>query len=257
MTRALTVAGSDPTGAAGLEVDLRVFQSFGLHGSAVATALTVQDSEKVYQVGALPAVDVQRRLEVLLADLEPKVVKFGMLATKELVQVAVDLMTGPLAQVPMVLDPVLVSSSGAPLLSADAWPLFFDGLFPLATVATPNHSEASLLLGGDQENLSKEQLAQRLSACGPCVVVTGGDDHEPLSTDVVCAGGEAKSLSSPRIGGASPHGTGCTFSAAIAAGLALGYSPLDAIEGSKEFTQAAIGRAEVFGKKTGKPIARF
>ncbi|MFT7618199.1 MAG: hydroxymethylpyrimidine/phosphomethylpyrimidine kinase [Planctomycetota bacterium] len=256
MITALSIAGSDPTGAAGMEVDLRVFQALKLHGCAVATALTAQDSNRVHDVYVLPAPFIGSRLRVLLNDLSPDVVKCGMLADEHIAQLVVSLFQGPLRGVPFVLDPVILSSSGAALLTQEALVVMREHLLPVATVITPNRAEAIELLEHPSDS-SSEALAKGLNALGPSVILTGGDEDEPSATDHVCINGEVTVLEAQRFGLSSPHGTGCTLSSAIAAYLALGESPLEAITKAKVFTNAAIQKAERFGKLDGKLFCRF
>ncbi len=257
MKVALTIAGSDPTGAAGLELDLRVFQAHGVHGCGVATALTVQDTRGVHEVNALSASAVRRRLDVLTQDVRPDVVKLGMLSSKEMVDMVIETMTGTLEGIPLVIDPVIVSSSGTRLLDLDALPVFRESLIPLATMITPNLREAQVLLQSAPKTRTSGQMALELSTWGPSVVITGGDLDEPKAVDVVCTNGELQYLESHRVVGDSPHGTGCTFSAAVTANLVNGMENENAVRLAKTFTMDAIAKARRFGGNDGRPFCQF
>jgi hydroxymethylpyrimidine/phosphomethylpyrimidine kinase len=243
MRTALVIAGSDPTGGAGLELDLRVLEHHGVHGMAVATALTLQDTERVHAAGVLDAEDVAARLAVLLRSVAPHVVKLGMLGSAAIV----DAVAGALARLapatPIVIDPVVRSTSGRELLEAAGIRALRERLVPKADVLTPNASEARALLGGAPGEPAA--LAAALGSLGArCVVVTGGDGGGEAAVDHVWTADRAWTLSAPRTAGPSPHGTGCAFAAAIAAQLAHGRSLESALESAKAFVSAAIGRAE-------------
>lgn len=256
MMTALTIAGSDPTGAAGVEADLRVFQALGIHGCAVATALTTQDSERVHDVRILPAAEVGRRLDVLLNDLTPSVVKCGMLGNEEMVEMVVGLIRGPLKGIPLVLDPIILSSSGATLLTPRGLAAMRDQLLDLATFVTPNHLEAIELLGCPQDT-STAAIMAGLSALSADFIVTGGDESEPSAVDYVSIKGKVDTLEADRHGHSSPHGTGCTMSSALAGYIALGEDAWAAVRLAKAFTNKAIQHAERFGKLDGKLFCRF
>lgn len=256
MRIALTIAGSDPTGAAGLEADLRVFQCFGLHGAALATALTVQDSRRVHEVVAVDPSLFARRLDVLLADFRPDVVKLGMLADAAIARILVPRL-GALADsgIPIVVDPVLVSSSGATLLEAEGLEVLRREILPRAFAVCPNRAEAAALLGREDD---PARMAAALGGLGPrIVVVTGGDADEPSARDFVFSDGRSSLLDGPRIEGWSPHGTGCTFASALAAAIVTVGDPLRALALAKTFTFAAISRAACASGSRGRPLPRL
>lgn len=238
---ALTVAGSDPTGGAGLEQDLRVFERLGVHGAAVATALTVQDSARVHDVVAVPAPDFRRRLDVLLADLAPDAVKTGMLFGARHVDALVAALDGAGSRASVVVDPVMLSSSGHPLLDEEGVAALRDLLVPRAAVVTPNLAEARRLCGREGD---ARTLARRLLELGcRAVVITGGDADEPDAIDVLADADGVRILGAARVPGPSPHGTGCAFAAAVAAGLAVGVPIAAAVVRAKELVRRAIAAA--------------
>ena len=256
MPVALTIAGSDPTGGAGLEADLRVFHQFGVHGCAVATALTEQDSRAVYALGLLEPKLVSRRLGRLLDDIRPDAVKIGMLGTGSIARVVADALE-PLDGVAIVIDPVIRSSSGAELLDPAGVAVLRERLLPLARVMTPNRAEAAWLLGESEEAATApgdvaRGLARLTSAT---IVVTGGDTSEPESIDVVHDQGRQTLLVETRHPGESPHGTGCAFSSAIAAGLARGDPIDEVLATAKRFITESIRTARRWGRDDeGRPI---
>ncbi len=255
MKVALTIAGSDPTGAAGLEADLRVFQSLGMHGAAVATALTVQDTSRVHEVVPIESDLFRRRLQVLLSDLRPAVVKLGMLGTAGIATAVADLVEPLLPAVPLVIDPVIRSSSGAPLIDEGGLEVLVRRLLPRARAVTPNRAEAALLLGRDDEPAA---LAEGLARLGPeIVIVTGGDASEPEVRDFVWCREGGFELTQPRLPGPSPHGTGCTFAAALAVQLTRGLEAREAISAALRYVRAAIEGARPARGSSGRPLPRL
>lgn len=255
---ALAIAGSDPGGGAGLEQDLRVFAHRGVHGAAVATALTDQDSARVHAVEPTDPEFFARRLRRVLNDLRPDAIKIGMLGTSRHVRIVIDALEESGTQGrPVVLDPVLCSSSGADLLDAEGVELLRQHLLPHVTWITPNRAEASRLVGADRE-LPPEDLARRLSSQVAHVYLTEGDQSEPDIVEYVAIQGSVESRRAPRIPGVSPHGTGCALSAALAANLARGQDGREALEGSVDFVRAAILASRVKGSVAGaRPLLVF
>lgn len=248
MKVALSIAGSDPTGGAGLQLDVQVFRHFGVHGAGVPTALTVQDGAGVKQVlPCFPNV-VLEQLRVLLADLQPAAVKLGMLATDDVarsVALALDRLGD---DVPVVLDPVLRSSNGVELLERRAYGTLAS-LFPRATLVTPNRPEALELTGEDTASdagceRAAEQLGLKQEA--RAVLLKGGHrDGAPRDLLTVRDGDGVRHtwLEGERVepaDGDDVHGTGCALSSAIAANLALGQPLEDAIACARSFIQGAI-----------------
>jgi hydroxymethylpyrimidine/phosphomethylpyrimidine kinase len=254
---ALSIAGSDPSGAAGLEQDLRVFERFGVHGVAVATALTEQDSARVYEQGIVPPADFRRRLERLLRDLPLDAVKLGMLATSAHVEIVADCLDRWAVGVPLVIDPVFQSSSGAVLLEASGIEVLRERLLSRATWVTPNQDEL-WALDPSGETTDLEAAAGRLSTRGGRVYVTAGDRSEPELKEFVAEAGRVEVRSSPRLPGPSPHGTGCALAAALAAALARGDGERIALDRAIGFVRGAIAASEIPGRARGaRPILVF
>ena len=241
---ALTIAGSDSGGGAGIAADLRTFGAHGVFGALVLTAITAQNTVGVRGIVAVSPEMVAAQLDAVLEDLAVRAAKTGMLATAEIV----DLLTarGAAGRLPpLVVDPVLVASSGDPLFSGDGVAAAYRGLIAQATVVTPNLPEAALLTGapvGDLEAM--EAAARELHGLGPrLVIVKGGHRRGAESVDVGFDGRSVTLLRAPWIDTPNVHGTGCTFSAAIAANIALGLEPLEAAFAAKRFVTEAIRRS--------------
>ena len=250
----LTIAGSDPSGGAGLAADLKVFLRYGLSGAAVCTANTAQSPAGVSGVHPVPANILTAQLSALLADVRPSSVKVGLLGSGENVR-AVARALLPLSRrgVPIVVDPVLVASDGTRLLPEADVPLLVRHLFPLATLVTPNIAEAAELTGTDEARVrgKTDEVVKTLMRSG-CrnVLLKGGHMTGAEAVDVLGQrGGELVLFSAARIPRRmSVHGTGCALSAAIAALLALGRPLEDAVQGAKAFVTAAIEGAKPIGR---------
>jgi hydroxymethylpyrimidine/phosphomethylpyrimidine kinase len=247
MKVALSIAGSDPTGGAGLQLDLQVFRALGLHGAGVPTALTIQDTSRVHRVlPAFPSV-VLDQLRVLLADLRPAAVKIGMLASDDVVRNVALALSGLDESIPWVIDPVLLASDGTPLLERRAWGTLA-GLFPRATIVTPNRPEAEALTGEDAStDAGAVHAATALLADGAHAVLLKGGHREGEPRDLLAVdasdGPHFRWLEGERIDAGPVHGTGCALSSAIAAGLAHGRSLETAIDEARAFVANAITRA--------------
>ena len=250
MKSVLTIAGSDPTGGAGLQADLKVFRAFGVHGLSVPAALTAQSTIGVESVLPVAQDLFMKQLDVLLDDIVPDAMKTGMLYSPWVVE-AVAERIGKHSLKNLVVDPVTVSSSGTGLVENGALDRIRELLFPVSRVITPNIYEASVLAGKNIENEDDmEKAAVVLKAMGPEVVVITGGHLEEVTIDVYYDGTELHRIESPKLSG-EYHGTGCAFSAAIAASLAEGRSPLDSVRRAKEFVTEAIRRAYHPGKGMG------
>ena len=257
MRIALSIAGSDPTGGAGLQADLQVFRAFGVHGAGVITALTVQDTAKVHQVlPAFPNV-VLAQLRVLLRDLRPDAVKLGMLATDDVarnVELGLRELDGcPEGRPPLVIDPVLAASDGTPLLERRAWGVLQD-LIGHATLVTPNLAEAASLTGCDvstDEGIEAAACAL-VSGLGAGAALVKGGHREGAPRDLLALreGGSVSLnwLDAVRIDAGPLHGTGCALACAITAGLAKGEALLPAVEHARRFVADAIGRSVAKGR---------
>jgi hydroxymethylpyrimidine/phosphomethylpyrimidine kinase len=247
MKTALTIAGSDPTGGAGLQADIRVFGRLGVHGLSVATALTAQNTAGVDSIFPIDSSFIEAQMVSLLNDIRPDSLKTGMLYSKDAVRVVARLVKG-LDLENLVIDPVTVSSSGRPLMEDGALDLIRGELFPLAKVITPNIYEASALSGINViDEKSMEEAASVLKGTGPeAVIITGGHlEHETL--DLVLHNGKFYKLRTKKIRGEF-HGTGCAFSAAVAAYLAREATVVHAAERAKAFMHEAILKARPIGK---------
>ena len=248
---ALTIAGSDSGGGAGIQADLVTFAALGVHGASVLTALTAQNTVGVAGVHVPPVDFLQAQLDAVLGDLPIAAVKTGMLATEPVVQaVAAVAAAGRLPR--LVVDPVLVSSTGARLLDPGAERAYAEVLFPHALVVTPNAREAAALVGGSVDTAADARAAAReLAALGPrWVVVKGGhqvDDGDEggasaEAVDIVyeSATGSVTELRRPRVPTRNDHGTGCTFAAATAALLAGGAPVPEALAAAKQFVHEGL-----------------
>ncbi|MGH9064127.1 MAG: bifunctional hydroxymethylpyrimidine kinase/phosphomethylpyrimidine kinase, partial [Acidimicrobiales bacterium] len=238
---ALTIAGSDSGAGAGLQADLKAFAALGVFGTSAVTAVTAQNTLGVRAVHVLPPEMVDAQIAAVVEDLAPRAAKTGMLATAAIMAVvARRAAAGDLPH--LVVDPVMVASSGDRLLDEDAERAYLDRLLPLAEVATPNLREASLLVGRPLVDLDDMAAAARSlhEAGAGVVVVKGGHLPGPEAVDVVFDGREVVLLRSPWVATANVHGTGCTLSAAIAAHLARGLGPLEAVAAAKELVTAAL-----------------
>ena len=237
-----TIAGSDPSGGAGLQTDLRVFTLLGAFGQTVVTALTVQNSLGVKRWEAVSPKTVREQLEAIFEDLPPRAVKTGMLADEKIISEVASFLRErrPL----LVVDPVMVAKGGAPLLREEARRALIEELFPLATVITPNLPEAEAILG---EKISdpKEALP-KLKALGPeKVILKGGHLPGEKARDYLFDGKEIFTLEAPRLTGPVGHGTGCTFSAALTVYLARGLEFVRAAQKAKEFVTLALRGASL------------
>ena len=242
---AMTIAGSDSGGGAGIQADLLTFAALGVHGTCAVTALTAQNTVTVSGVHVPPVAFLLAQVDAVLDDLPVAAVKTGMLATEEIVRAVADLAAaGRLPR--LVVDPVLVSSTGARLLDPGAEQAYTEALLPQALVVTPNTREASALLGRPVATVADARDAAReLAGLGPrWVVVKGGHlaDDAGDAVDVVyeAAGDALTELRAPRIATRNDHGTGCTFGAATTAGLASGAEVLDALAAAKAFVHAGL-----------------
>jgi hydroxymethylpyrimidine/phosphomethylpyrimidine kinase len=257
---AVTIAGSDPSGGAGIEADLKTFSALGVYGSAVITALTAQNTKGVFGIHEVPADFVAAQLNAVFTDLDLGAVKIGMLANAA----TIDVVTAALDRYRprnVVLDPVLVSSSGATLLRGDA----LDGLRALmrrVRVITPNLPEAAALLGttpARDEDEARAQAEKLLALGAGAVLIKGGHGGGPDSVDLLVGPrGKTLRLAAPRVATTNTHGTGCTFAAAIAAGLARGHSLEAAAQEAKAYVSAAIAAADRLGVGSGHgPVHHF
>ncbi len=256
---AMTIAGSDSGGGAGLQADLRTFAALGVFGTTAVTAVTAQSTTEVRSVQTLPPEMVVEQVLTVLDDLPVAAVKTGMLAEAAIVEAVADLAAaGRLPR--LVVDPVMVASTGARLASDEAVSAYRRRLLAHAVVTTPNLPEAGVLAGAAARGLEDaRELARRIGELTPgLVVVTGGHGGGERAVDVVFDGRRLVELSRRRVATANTHGSGCSFAAAVAAGLARGAAPLDAVAEAGEFVHRAIewGRAWSLGAGHG-PLDHF
>jgi hydroxymethylpyrimidine/phosphomethylpyrimidine kinase len=238
---ALTIAATDSGGGAGVAADLRTFGALGVFGALAVTAVTAQDTSSVHKFLPLGAQMVADQLDAVLGDLHISAAKTGMLARREVIELLSQrAATGKMP--PLVVDPVLVSSAGKPIFPSEDLAGAYRDLFAHAQVVTPNLPEAELLTGRSLDDLASMELAARdLQALGPrLVIVKGGRRHQSEAIDVAFDGHSVTMLRAPWIDTANVHGSGCTFSAAIAANIALGYDLLEAALKAKRFVTRAI-----------------
>jgi hydroxymethylpyrimidine/phosphomethylpyrimidine kinase len=257
MRTALTIAGSDSGGGAGIQADIRTFHAFGVFGTTAITAITAQNTLGVRGVHAIPADMVRAQILAVADDLPPAAFKTGMLATRELVGVVADTIVE--SSLPnYVLDPVMVASSGDRLLDADAERAVVERLLPLATLVTPNLGEAAVLIGEPAAGTAAmEAAARRLVAMGArAALVKGGHMAGDEVVDILFDGNRAHAWTRPKLATRSTHGTGCTLSAAVVAGLALGRSLPDAVDDALDFVHRAIESAPALGAGHG-PLNHF
>lgn len=257
MQRALTIAGSDSGGGAGIQADLKTFAAHGVYGTCAITAVTAQNTMGVTAIHTVPADIVVAQIEAVASDIGTDAVKTGMLATAAIVEaVAAAIADFDLPRV--VVDPVMIAKGGAHLLDDEAIEAMKAELLPRAMVITPNAAEAAVLLGDEVRTLAQARAAaRRLKALGPgAVIVKGGHIEGPYAVDILVDGRDLVELQSPRISTTSTHGTGCTFASAIAANLALGHSLREAAQRAKDYVLEAIRHAPQIGSGHG-PLAHF
>jgi hydroxymethylpyrimidine/phosphomethylpyrimidine kinase len=248
MRIALTIAGSDSGGGGGIQADLKTFHQFGVFGTSALVALTAQNTRGVRAVEAVSPAMVEAQLEALALDLPPDALKTGMLATRELVaQVAAAIRRHAWRR--YVLDPVMVATSGDRLLTADAEGTVREELVPLAMLVTPNLEEAAILAGLPVEHeAGMIQAGLRLVELGAgAALVKGGHLPGDVLVDVLVSADGVERFTHPRIATTSTHGTGCTLSAAITAGLARGDSLRDAVATALDYLHRAIAAAPGLG----------
>lgn len=247
---ALTIAGSDSGGGAGVQADLKAFEANGVFGMSVVTALTAQNTRAVTAVHAVPPEIIAAQMDAVAADLPVGVVKTGMLGTTEAVDAVADGIARH-ALAPVVVDPVMVSKGGHALLAPEAVDAMRRRMLPLADVLTPNAHEAAALVGFNVATLADaRRAADRLLAQGPrAVLVKGGHlDGEADAVDLlVTSNGEAWTFRMPRLATPHTHGTGCTYASAIAARLARGETLVEAVTRARGYLQAAIAAAPGLG----------
>jgi hydroxymethylpyrimidine/phosphomethylpyrimidine kinase len=256
---ALTIAGSDPSAGAGIQADLKTFAALGVYGASVITAITAQNTKGVFGIHDVPADFIAAQINAVFTDLDIGAVKIGMLSTAA----AVDVVTAALDRYRprnVVLDPVLVASSGDQLLQSDALDHLRE-LIGRVRVVTPNLLEAATLLDTlppRDEDEMREQAQKLLELRPGAVLIKGGHGGGPESVDFLVEADSYLRLAAPRVAARNTHGTGCTFASAIAAGLAKGLPLEQAAREAKTYVSAAIAGADALGVGTGRgPLHHF
>lgn len=246
--KALTIAGSDSGGGAGIQADLKTFASLGVYGSSVVTAVTAQNTVEVAAIAEVPEEVVIAQIDSVLEDIGAHAIKVGMLSSIPIIQNTADRLEA--WGVPhLVVDPVMVSKSGAPLLQPDAVNSLKKDLFPLASIVTPNVPEAEVLANRKISSQDDAREAARIiHDLGPQVVIIKGGHMDGPAIDLVYTGEELIPMEGDRIDTRNTHGTGCTFSAAIAAFLAMGIDTLESIRLAKHYIQNALTHAYAIGE---------
>lgn len=242
---ALTIAGSDSSGGAGIQADLKTFSALGVYGASVLTALTAQNTRGVSAVHSVPPDFVRAQMDAVYGDLAVDATKIGMLADAGIVAAVADGLAASDAG-NIVLDPVMVAASGDPLIDDGAVSVMVERLFPLADLVTPNLHEAARITGGAVATARAEMEAQaeRIRSLGARGVYLKGGHLDGEAADLVLTGAGKRWLVAPRVATANTHGTGCTLSSAIAASLAKGASLDVAVDGAKAYIGKAIAAAD-------------
>jgi hydroxymethylpyrimidine/phosphomethylpyrimidine kinase len=249
---ALTIAGSDSGGGAGIQADLKTFQAFGVWGTSAITAVTAQNTLGVHESQVLPASLVRAQIDAVATDIGVGAAKTGMLGSAAVIRAVVEAVADHGLGI-LVVDPVIVTSHGDLLLEPDALAVLRDRLVPVCTLVTPNIPEAEALTGRKLTGVDgMPDLAAAIGALGaPAVLLKGGHLDGPRSPDLLWAAGMVEWLDGPRLAGRNTHGTGCTLSAAICAQLALGSPLRRACTEGKRFVAAAIGAGLPLGHGVG------
>jgi hydroxymethylpyrimidine/phosphomethylpyrimidine kinase len=252
---ALTVAGSDPSGGAGIQADLKTFHQFGVYGEAVVSLITVQNTMAVTQVHILEPALVVAQLEAVMQDIRPAAAKTGALGNGPVMEAVADYLCD--ANLTLVVDPVMLSKHGARLMEDGAESVLREKLLPLATLVTPNIPEAEILAGMTiQTSDDVEQAAGRIGRLGARAVLIKGGHLAGAPSDLLYTGSGFRWFGGERVATPHTHGTGCVYSAAITAALAQGDELEKAVARAKQFVQAAIASAPGLGSGQG-PVNHF
>lgn len=256
MKNVLSIAGSDSCGGAGIQADLKTFAALGVYGMSVITAITAQNTTGVSGIRELDAEIVRAQIDSLFADIRVDAVKIGMVSGAAIIEVIAGRLEAHRA-VNVVVDPVMVSKSGSRLLQPEAGEALIRALLPLALVATPNLFEAGAITGREVASLAQmEQAAVAIHRLGARNVVVKGGHLRGDAVDVFYDGDGFCHLEGRRIDTRNTHGTGCTFSSAIAAHLSLGFPVIEAVRLAKEYITGAIGHSYDLGSGAG-PVGHF
>ena len=254
--RAMTIAGSDSGAGAGIQADLKTFAANGVYGSSILTAITAQNTQHVTDVLEMPVSLIKAQIDAVVTDIGTDAVKIGMLSSSSIIEIIVEQMKEHELN-NIVVDPVMVAKGGDRLLREDAVDSLRTLLVPIATLVTPNIPEAQVLTDKGIKNSDDARDAARdIFAMGPRAVVVKGGHLDGPASDIYFDGREFKIFESPRIITTNTHGTGCTFSSAIAAGLAKGMPIQESVAIAKEYVTGAIRHAVPIGRGHG-PLNHF
>jgi hydroxymethylpyrimidine/phosphomethylpyrimidine kinase len=247
---ALTIAGSDPSGGAGIQADLKTFHQRGVYGTSVITLLTVQNTQQVQAIETVSSDLVAAQLDAVLGDIPPGAAKTGALGGEATIRILAA--KASQFRFPLVVDPVMVSKHGASLLPESACSVLVENLLPHASLITPNLREAGILAQMEVHDMeSMKEAAKKIADMGPNAVLLKGGHLEEAAVDILFWNGEYQRFEAPRIDTSHTHGTGCTYSAAITAELAKGNSLPNAIETAKRFITRAIETNPGLGRGQG------
>ena len=251
MKNALTIAGSDSCGGAGIQADLKTFAAHGVYGMSVITAVTAQNTQGVFAVQDILPEIIAAQIDAIFDDIEVDALKIGMVSVTETIQTIGKKLTEQKAK-KIVLDPVMISKSGYPLLREEAREALVRHLLPLATITTPNIPEAEAITGIEIKTIEDMKAAARIiSSFGPSYVLVKGGHLEAEAVDILFDGQEFLEYQVPRINTRNTHGTGCTLSSAIASNLAKEMDIKQAVEVSKTYITGAIEHSFAIGKGVG------
>lgn len=254
---ALTIAGSDCSGGAGIQADMKTMTMNGVYAMSVITALTAQNTTGVRAIQESTPEFLKQQMDAVFEDIYPDAVKIGMVSSKELIQVIADRLRYYKAK-NIVVDPVMVATSGSSLMKTDAVQTLIDELFPLATLITPNIQEAEVLAGMKIDGRDGMRVAaKKISTTYECAVLLKGGHSRDNANDLLIANGESWWFKGKRIDNPNTHGTGCTLSSAIAANLAKGYRLTESVQRAKVYVSDALAAQLDLGKGSGPLLHSF
>jgi hydroxymethylpyrimidine/phosphomethylpyrimidine kinase len=253
---ALTIAGSDSSAGAGIQADLKTFHALGIYGLTAVTCVVAEIPGKVCRIQPGDLEIVRAQIEVLASNFQIAAIKTGLLCSGDIISTVAEAIADFAPDIPLIVDPVMIATSGDTLLDPDAITIYEEELFPHATLITPNLDEATKLLGEKIEDRQSIERAVRALALkyGTAVLLKGGHAVGRQAVDILCAAGKLTEFSAEFVRDVATHGTGCTYSAAIAAGLARGETLELSIRQAKEFVTAAIRKRLRWKSRSGKNL---